>query len=223
MGDNISPAGFYLFFTSINDKICELRYARHRIRNTCRIDRQSIAITPKSHSEITEINWIFDLSWHKFDVNEIGHFTCGFFTCRHRQATTTIHDIGLDVHKNCHSAAQSGRSSTRALDIRDDIAIGSESSEKKKWIIQFHYIKNSEFEQSSSSPPLHVMSLVACNIAHLFFNWMRQDNRTRSRAQTISRSHTSTWRLRLNVCAHAFTHAWPWNRKLYFVSQLNQV
>lgn len=68
-------------FTSINDKngcdaICNAGHHTEIVFSAIHAQ--------KKVKRITEINWIFDLSWHKFDVNEIGHYTCALSSCRRR-------------------------------------------------------------------------------------------------------------------------------------------
>lgn len=165
----------------------------------------------RQKKRITEINWIFDLSWRKFDVNEIGHYTRALFFMPSPPSTSPSPPPNWQrwtARKNCHSIAQSGRSSELSDWCRPTtFAMTWPSDQNLERKTQFHYIK-----AAIVSP--NMMSLATRNIAHSFFNWMRQDNRARS--PYLSCSHpldvSTDW-----TCAHAFTHAWPWNRKLYLV------
>lgn len=74
------------WFTSINDENCSDAVRATRCAPDWLVTyRDSAHWRVHRRKRITEINWIFDLSWRKFDVNEIGHFTGAFFSCRRRR------------------------------------------------------------------------------------------------------------------------------------------
>lgn len=165
--------------------------------------------------------------------NEIGHYTCALSSCRRQRHHRRHHQIdsnGLHEKWPIHCAVGSiiigDIGLVSANYICDDMAWPSDQNLQGKKKPPLHYIngkKSSESEQSL----LHVMSLATRNIAHSFFNWMRQDNHAvRARAHTISLPYLRyTWRFTDWTCVRtrSLTLGHETGNCTHFVSQLNQV
>lgn len=129
------------WFTSIKDKNgCGDAVRVECTRNGCRLEGYSAEDSPsssarkeKKEKRITEINWIFDLSWHKFDVNEIGHFTCAFLRAAVVVAATNV--TVADCTKKCQSTHWTVDACTALVSIDyicDDIVDGSTNLRRRK-------------------------------------------------------------------------------------------
>lgn len=183
MGDNISPAGIYLFHFHKRGKWlrCSTQSAgHHREIVFSAIHRQK--------RRITEINWIFDLSWRKFDVNEIGHYTRALFFMPSPPSTSPSPPPNWQrwtARKNCHSIAQSGRSSELSDWCRPTtFAMTWPSDQNLERKTQFHYIKAAIVSPNNRCSTWCHSQLVILHI-HFSIEW----DKTTARAHHISHAH----------------------------------